>query len=56
MRLAGAGAVGFWRRGSKGVYEFDVLGAKGVYTLWMPFVKPGDASCSCADHVRYGST
>jgi len=56
LRLAGAGAVGPWRRGSEGVYEFDVPGTEGVYTVRMPLARPGDASCSCADHVRDGFT
>ena len=56
VRLAGAGAVGPWRRGSEGVYEFDVPGTKEVYTVRMPLARPGDASCSCADHVRDGFT
>ena len=37
-------------------YEFDVLGTEGVYTVRMPLVKQGDASCSCADHVRNAFT
>ena len=41
LRLAGAGAVGPWRRGNEGVYEFDVPGAAGVYTVRMPLVGPG---------------
>ena len=57
MRLAVAGRVGPWRRGSEGVYEFDVPGTgRMVYTVRMPLARPGDASCSCADHVRDGFT
>ena len=38
------------------MYEFDVPGTEGVYTVRMPLARPGDASCSCADHVRDGFT
>ena len=47
MRLAGSNQVGPWRRGSEGLYQFDVRGpGRAVYTVRMPAAKPLEASCT----------
>ena len=55
MRLAASHLVGPWRRGSEGVYQFDVPGSgRMVYTVRMSVAKPLEASCTCFDYVRDG--